>query len=158
MQSAGNICAEIEYAKAAIGGWQENLKVCCASAQARRLANTFAGISWQVYKKYSQLEPEIIIGNTKHIVNLLLNGEIDVGLVEGKVHESGINAEAFYRDRLVVIAAAGHEAGGNMRWIIREEGSASREQWESFVRESNINIKRRPVIFNTNLPLKRRLK
>ena len=40
LQSAGNICAEIEYAKAAIGG-RKNLKVCCASAQARRLANTF---------------------------------------------------------------------------------------------------------------------
>ena len=109
-------------------------------------------------KKYSQLEPEIIIGNTKHIVNLLLNGEIDVGLVEGEVQESGINAEAFYRDMLVVIAAAGHEAGGNMRWIIREEGSASREQWESFVRESNININRRPVIFNTNFAVKEAVK
>lgn len=81
-----------------------------------------------------------------------------MGLVEGEVQESGINAEAFYSDRLVVIAAAGHEAGGNMRWIIREEGSASREQWESFVRESNININRRPVIFNTNFAVKEAVK
>ena len=155
LQSAGNICAEIEYAKAAIGGWQEKLEGVLRIGASQTIGEYFLPeYLGRFTKKYSQLEPEIIIGNTKHIVNLLLNGEIDVGLVEGEVQESGINAEAFYRDRLVVIAAAGYEAGGNMRWIIREEGSASREQWESFVRESNINIKRRPVIFNTNFAVK----
>lgn len=159
LQSAGNICAEIEYAKAAIGGWQEKLEGVLRIGASQTIGEYFLPeYLGRFTKKYSQLEPEIIIGNTKHIVNLLLNGEIDVGLVEGEVQESGINAETFYRDRLVVIAAAGHEAGGNMRWIIREEGSASREQWESFVRESNINIKRRPVIFNTNFAVKEAVK
>lgn len=41
LQSAGNICAEIEYAKAAIGGWQEKLEGVLRIGQARRLANTF---------------------------------------------------------------------------------------------------------------------
>lgn len=159
LQSAGNICAEIEYAKAAIGGWQEKLEGVLRIGASQTIGEYFLPeYLGRFTKKYSKLEPEIIIGNTKHIVNLLLNGEIDVGLVEGEVQESGINAEAFYRDRLVVIAAAGYEAGGNMRWIIREEGSASREQWESFVRESNININRRPVIFNTNFAVKEAVK
>ena len=139
LQSAGNICAEIEYAKAAIGGWQEKLEGVLRIGASQTIGEYFLPeYLGRFTKKYSKLEPEIIIGNTKHIVNLLLNGEIDVGLV--------------------VIAAAGHEAGGNMRWIIREEGSASREQWESFVRESNININRRPVIFNTNFAVKEAVK
>lgn len=137
---------------------RKNLKVCCASAQARLLANTFCR---NILADLPKIQPTGA-GNYnwehKTYCKPAFNGEIDVGLVEGEVQESGINEEAFYRDRLVVIAAAGHEAGGNMRWIIREEGSASREQWESFVRESNINIKRRPVIFNTNFAVKEAVK
>lgn len=159
LQSAVNICAEIEYTKAVIGGWQEKIEGVLRIGASQTIGEYFLPeYLGRFTQKYSKLEPEIIIGNTKHIVNLLLNSEIDVGLVEGKIQENGINAEAFYRDRLVVIASAKHKIGGNMRWIIREEGSASREQWERFVREYKININRRPVIFNTNFAVKEAVK
>ena len=109
-------------------------------------------------KTYNKLEPEIIIGNTQQIVKFLLNGEIDVGLVEGEVAEPGVKAEAFYHDKLVVITATGQQEAGSKRWIIREEGSASRAQWENYIKNNNIIVERKPIIFNTNFAVKEAVK
>ena len=47
---------------------------------------------------------------------------------------------------------------GSLRWITREEGSASRSQWESFIKNNNIMLKQKPVIFNTNFAVKEAVK
>ena len=88
----------------------------------------------------------------------MLDGEIDVGLVEGEVIEAGVKAEVFYHDKLVVIMATGQQEGGAKRWIIREEGSASRAQWETYIKNNNIIVERKPIIFNTNFAVKEAVK
>ncbi len=159
-QSAKSICAEIEYAKAAIadlqGKIQGTLRIGASQTIGEYFLPEYLG---RFTKNYNKMEPEIIIANTRHILKLLLDGEIDIGLVEGEVNEPGVKAEGFYDDKLVVITAPGQEAAaGEKRWIIREEGSASRTQWENFVKSSNITAKRKPIIFNTNFAVKEAVK
>lgn len=157
LRSAGAILGEIDYAKNAIGDLQGKITGVLRIGASQTIGEYFLPeYLGRFSKTYNKLEPEIIIGNTQQIVRLLLSGEIDTGLVEGEINEPGIRAEAFYHDRLVVIAAAGaHEA---QRWVIREEGSASRSQWEEFISKNNIKLFKKPVIFNTNFAVKEAVK
>jgi DNA-binding transcriptional LysR family regulator len=75
--------------------------------------------------------------NTVRIVDLLVAREIDVALVEGPVEQEGVEAVAWRRDELVIVAAPSHvlaqrrsvepqELSGEL-FIIREPGSGTRE-------------------------------
>ena len=158
-QSAKIICAEMEYAKAAVADLQGKIEGTLRIGASQTIGEYFLPeYLGRFAKTYNKLEPEIIIGNTQQIVKLLLDGEIDVGLVEGEVIEAGVKAEVFYHDKLVVIMATGQQEGGAKRWIIREEGSASRAQWETYIKNNNIIIERKPIIFNTNFAVKEAVK
>lgn len=158
-QSAKTICGEIEYAKAAISDLQGKIEGTLRIGASQTIGEYFLPeYLGRFAESYNKLEPEITIGNTQQITKLLLGGEIDVGLVEGEVTEKGIKAERFYRDKLVVIAGKKALQNSSQRWIIREEGSASRSQWEDFMQANNLKLERRPVIFNTNFAVKEAVK
>lgn len=158
-QSAKKICGEIEYAKSAISDLQGKIEGSLRIGASQTIGEYFLPeYLGRLAERYNKLEPEITIGNTQQIAELLLNGEIDVGLVEGAVSEKGINACPFYSDKLVVITGKEWAQQSSIRWIIREEGSASRSQWEKFMKENHIKTERRPVIFNTNFAVKEAVK
>ncbi len=158
-QSAKAVCTEIEYAKAAISDFQGKIEGTLRIGASQTIGEYFLPeYLGRFVRKYNKIEPEIIIANTRQIVDLLFNNEIDTGLVEGEVKEKGIKAEQFYCDKLVVITAAGQAKSAGMRWIIREEGSASRRQWEKFIETNNIKVERKPIIFNTNFAVKEAVK
>ncbi len=160
VQSAKKICSEIEYARAAIGDLQGKIEGTLRIGASQTIGEYFLPEYLGRFTKiYNKVEPEIIIANTRRILELLSDGEIDVGLVEGEVYEDGIKADAFYNDKLVIIM--GNKADESLqecRWVIREEGSASRSQWESFIKNNNIRINRKPIIFNTNFAVKEAVK
>ena len=157
LQSVKTICGEMEYAKAAIGDLQGKIEGTLRIGASQTIGEYFLPeYLGRFSRSYNRLEPEIIIANTQQIVKLLLEGSIDVALVEGEITAAGIKAEAFYSDRLVVITPVG--TSGSLRWITREEGSASRSQWEAFIKTNNIILKQKPVIFNTNFAVKEAVK
>lgn len=80
------------------------------------------------------------VDNTRAIAAALLDGQLDVGCVEGPVLHADLQRRHWRDDRLVVCAAADHPLAGRRaltpedfrdeRWVLREPGSATREMSE----------------------------
>ena len=88
-------------------------------------------------------------GNTKEIVELIQAGQIDVAFVEGIVTGPEIIKEKIGVDELVVVTANKELAKpcyidelADMRWVLREEGSGTREVFLNYIKDKvdNLNI------------------
>ncbi len=80
-------------------------------------------------------------GNTKEVTEMIKRGEIDVGFVEGFVFGSDVVKEPVGVDELVVVTADKSLAKpvyidelANQRWILREEGSGTREVFLDYIK------------------------
>lgn len=89
------------------------------------------------------------IGNTQDIERRLLEGQVDVALTEGFVHQEGLLARVFLRDELVPVARPGHPlcAGATLRQfcaeplLLREQGSGTREVVEDALKKRGLTVK-----------------
>ncbi|WP_027625458.1 selenium metabolism-associated LysR family transcriptional regulator [Clostridium lundense] len=102
-------------------------------------------------KEYKNIDISIAIENTKIISDMILENKIDFAFVEGPVWEDDIIVEDFCEDELVIITSKDHNwselQGINMdkisegRIIMREEGSGTREVFESILNAKGISYK-----------------
>lgn len=99
--------------------------------------------------KFPEVELAMIIGNTAMVYEQTLEGNIDIGLVEGEVEEhSNLKVEPFLTDEMVLIVPPGHPLANepfvtpeNLRqctFILREEGSGTRLITEDTLLQLNI--------------------
>jgi len=89
------------------------------------------------------------VNNTKIIEGMLLLDQLDIGLVEGKIHSQGIVHSPFMDDELVLVSSVSHPLAqkgsvtsleiDNMDFIVREEGSGTRELFESVMASNGMN-------------------
>jgi len=88
-------------------------------------------------------------GNSQQIVQLIKNGEIDVGFIEGIVNDSEIIKEIIGVDELVVVTTditltkeISIDRLQDRKWVLREEGSGTREVFLDYIKErvDHINI------------------
>ena len=88
-------------------------------------------------------------GNTKEITQMVQEGLIDVAFVEGIVNGSDIIQEKIGVDELIVVTADKTlaeeqyiDALAEKRWILREEGSGTREVFLNYIKNKvdNLNI------------------
>ncbi len=88
-------------------------------------------------------------GNTKQIVELLKEGEIDVGFIEGLVNDPEIIKEVIGVDELVVVTTdislkeeTFIDTLQNRKWVLREKGSGTRDVFLDYVKDKvdHINI------------------
>jgi DNA-binding transcriptional LysR family regulator len=88
-------------------------------------------------------------GNTKEIAEMVREGSIDVAFVEGLVTGSDIIKEKIGVDELVVVTADKKLAEtcfidelAEKRWVLREEGSGTREVFLNYIKEKvdNLNV------------------
>lgn len=88
-------------------------------------------------------------GNTKEITQMIKEGSIDVGFVEGFVSGSDIIKEKVGVDELVVVTADEKLAKScyidelaKKRWVLREEGSGTREVFLGYIKDKvdDLNI------------------
>lgn len=101
----------------------------------------------------------VTIDNTKQIENLLLNNHLDVGIVEGLITHPDIRCHKICEDELIIVAAPEHPLASqsplniqdlsNQTFISREPGSNDRNQFEKFLREHEIKIKKSWICTNT---------
>jgi len=102
---------------------------------------------------YMSAYPDVKItlkeGNTKEIAQMIKEGQIDVGFVEGFVSGSDIIKERIGIDELVVVTADKNLAKpayidelASKRWVLREEGSGTREVFLDYIKEKvdDLNI------------------
>lgn len=92
----------------------------------------------------------VLIGNTRRIVDLLNSGIIDIGLVEGETSKQKMKIEPFVEDELVFIVPPAHPWTKKKiisildvtkePFILREEGSGTRQMIEKYLESHGINI------------------
>jgi len=91
----------------------------------------------QFRKQYPEIQPSIVISNTRDIVNEVGNGNLDIGIVEGTYVNDRVITRPLVQDRLHIIVSAQHPLASQadiavadlcaQTWIVREEGSGTRE-------------------------------
>lgn len=107
----------------------------------------------EIVRQFCEKNPQIKIissvNNTTVIEGMLLADQLDLGLVEGKIHSQGIVSKPFMEDDLVLVTALNHPLAANrkvqlldlenMDFIIREEGSGTRELFEVVMASRGLN-------------------
>ncbi|PIC64422.1 LysR family transcriptional regulator [Sporosarcina sp. P13] len=114
---------------------------------------------------YPSIEPEVTIGNTAEIAELVINHQLDVGLIEGHFKEAEpLQNEDFAEDAMYIIASRNHplvqknhrisiDELANDMWLLREEGSGTREASELFFSQSGF-YPSRIMQFSSTQPIK----
>lgn len=91
--------------------------------------------------QYPLIAPTVSIGNTREIAELVLGHQMDVGIVEGDFKSSKLTIEPFAEDAMYIVMAPEHPLASmekevviheleNATWIVRENGSGTREATE----------------------------
>lgn len=118
--------------------------------------------------RYRQRLPEVEIftrvENTREIERFLLEDKLDLGLVEGLIHSPDLIEEAIIGDDLVIACAPGHPLTQinpvipeNLKpypFIVREEGSGTREVFANQMQAAGVNWKE-AGIYNSTEAIKR---
>ena len=94
----------------------------------------------QCMSEHPSVRVSLEVANTESIARKVRNFEIDVGLIEGQVHDPDLELTPWFEDELVVFCAPDHplaqlgplddEALRNAVWIVREPGSGTRQAFE----------------------------
>lgn len=101
-------------------------------------------------KNHPKIKVNVLIGNTKRVVDLLNSGVIDLGLVEGETSRHKMRIESIITDELTVIIPPFHPWSKKKvvsilemtkePFIIREEGSGTRQMIEKYLASHGISI------------------
>lgn len=102
-------------------------------------------------KKFSDKHPgvdiQVVGANTESVAQLLLDCKVDVALVEGAVHDERIETRLWRTEEMVAIAPS-FDSGVRKReleqqvWILREQGSGSRNVAEQLLLNMGIQAQR----------------
>ena len=94
--------------------------------------------------------PMISIRNSNRIIDQLLHGEIDLGIIDSHLkHHPHLSITPFKEDELVIIVSKNHRFASlssielkylyDETWILREEGSGTREVVNQFFQNQNFD-------------------
>ncbi len=119
----------------------------------------------RLLKNYPLIKPDVRIGNTAEIADLIMSRQLDVGIVEGRFKENRqLTTQTFAEDQMILIASAKHPLAlkegainwqelAEQTWIIREEGSGTREAVEAVFDRHSISPVR-SMQFSSTQPIK----
>ena len=104
----------------------------------------------QFRQDYPQADPRIYVNNTQLIEERLLDGRLDIALVEGSVHNPDLLVDPIIRDFLVPVCSTDHplaqremvplEELAAQPFILREQGSGTRALFETFMEERGYQL------------------
>jgi DNA-binding transcriptional LysR family regulator len=99
-----------------------------------------------------EVEAKLVVGNTQQVAAAVQEGIADLGLVEGEVNHGNLRRKVVARDQLVLVMATSHDAAGaedvavtsyvRHSWILREEGSGTRSEFEAVLRSHGLDFGR----------------
>lgn len=121
-------------------------------------------IMLELYKVNPLIEPEVFVEDTRLIAKKLLNSELDIAIVEGKIKHPDIVTKSIINDNLVLICSYKHEFYkrdsievselSNQPLIMRELGSGTRAQLEKQLKELKIPMNIRWSCYNSEAILR----
>lgn len=121
-------------------------------------------IMLELYKVNPFIEPEVFVEDTRLIAKKLLNSELDIAIVEGKIKHPDIVTKSIINDNLVLICSHKHEFYkrdsikvselSNQPLIMRELGSGTRAQLEKQLKELKIPMNIRWSCYNSEAILR----
>lgn len=119
------------------------------------------GILANLQQKFPEIEPAVFIGNTKNVTDRTASRQLDIGIVEGEVENKKLKVEKLADDRMMVVVPSGHplaerrisslQALQDETWIVREEGSGTREMTEKMFAERGFHPKKRMSFGSTQV-------
>ncbi|UTW07354.1 LysR family transcriptional regulator [Pseudomonas benzenivorans] len=90
--------------------------------------------------QFPEIRINVAISNSAAVAAMVANFEVDIGLIEGPCHQQDLDVTPWLSDELVVFCAAGHPLGMGKQasaealqqadWLLREQGSGTREEVE----------------------------
>lgn len=106
-------------------------------------------------KRFREKNPQVTVrarvDNSDNIERLVIEGELDAGLIEGVAHQPQLQAEVFLDDELVLLCGEGHplwdrgeaapEELPQYAFIAREKGSGTRELFDSALLTRELVVK-----------------
>lgn len=113
------------------------------------------GIVGTYQRTYPDVRIRLQVANTNGIIHMVENNEVDIGIVEGPISNKNLTREVIWEDELVLVCPVDHALSGRKNvtmsqildfpFIIREEGSGTREVLENYlvkrkIDRDNINI------------------
>lgn len=102
-------------------------------------------------KRYPHVSPAVTIGNTAEIAKGVRQHELDIGIVEGYIdHKGQFQIDILAEDKMIIVAHKDHpfieqnryianEELENEVWVLREDGSGTREGTEILFRRLGIS-------------------
>ncbi len=149
-----------EYTRRILNIYEEGINVIRSSKSNKGKlvigASTTIGtyIMPYIIHKFNQKEKDIeismIIDNKQNIEELILNNKVDIAFIEGTVNSKEIILKDIWTDELVFISSINHEWNGkkyldiedlkNNKFIIREDGSGTRQRFEGFLENKDIKF------------------
>lgn len=93
-------------------------------------------------RSHPRVDLHLSIGNTHQVVEAVLAGEAELGLIEGAEDAPRLERRRIGADQLIVVAAPGHPLAGRdqplgaadlaaLDWVLREPGSGTRSEFEA---------------------------
>ena len=116
--------------------------------------------------KYPGIEFELIIENTHHICSKIKNFTLDIGLIEGTTPSSDFNQNYFLEDKMVIACSKNSDILNgtfsidklqNKNWIVREEGSGTRDYIDMFLTTNKI-VPNNLMVLGSNYAIKEAVK
>lgn len=116
----------------------------------------------KIHKQYPEINPSVTIGNSRNIAELVINHQLEVGIIEGEYTDSHLLIEPFANDSMFIVAAPHHPLAiseqkipacelESATWIVREKGSGTRESTEKVLHELDLTTARRMEFGSTQL-------
>lgn len=98
------------------------------------------GMIAEFHQRYPSADVALTVANTETIAEQVVNFELDMGLIEGELHNPELETLHWRDDELQVFAAPGHPLAGVdaigdeqlrlLPWIVRESGSGTRQTFD----------------------------
>lgn len=112
-------------------------------------------------QKYPEIEPSVFIGNTKNVSDRTANRQLDIGVVEGEVENPKLTVEKLTDDQMRVVVPSSHPLADKTitslaklkdeTWIVREEGSGTREMTDKMFVERGFVPKKTMTFGSTQI-------
>lgn len=101
--------------------------------------------------QYPELNLQVTIANTEEVVQSTRSHRVDIGLIEGQTNERELIVTPFLEDELFIVTSNQHPLVQkeettiadlqDQQWIMRENGSGTREYFNHVVRSNGLKVK-----------------